>query len=289
MNKSKKLIESIRRGEIDINNQSLFFPIVTKGLLLKLKEQLCIRGIKIPHFILHTGDDTMYLSVKGQDASIEPLEISNEDYVYNSVPRCIVTLDGLNIESDQLTSPYIHGQLQYEADDELYTLMGEFRRVPLRLSVGCKYYVDSWRDAMELSQQIISKLAFIQTYTISYLGQAIRCSYSIPTDLKDDYTMELDGATQDNKLRTLEMSLEIETNFPYWEPRTIISNDNRIIYEYGAGAATTPTLNDPTRPNSKYGRLFLHGTGKTEEDIEEGDGEKIEITPTVFPEEEGGE
>ena len=287
MSKSRTIVESIRKGEIDINNQSLFFPIITKGLLLKLKEQLCIRNIKIPHFILHTGDDTMYLSVKGQDASVEPLEISNEDYVYNSVPRCIVTLEGLNIETDQLTSPYIHGQLQYESDDELYTFVGEFRRVPLKLSVGCKYYVDSWRDAMELSQQIISKLAFIQTYTVSYLGQAIRCSYAIPTDLKDEYTMELDGTTQDNKLRTLEMSLEVETNFPYWEPRTIISNDNRVVYGFADGSATTETLNDPNRPkNVPFGKLTLHGTGYMKEDIEEDRGEIIEITPTEFPEEE---
>ena len=280
-NKTRQLVERIRKGEVDINNQSLFFPIVIKGLLLKLNEDISIRGEKIPHFILHTGDDTMYLSVKGQDASIEPLEISNEDYVYNAIPRCIVTVEGLNIESDQLTSPYIHGQLQYDADDELHTLVGEFRRTPLKLSVGCKYYVDSWRDAMELSQQIISKLAFIRTYNVSYLGQAIKCSYTIPTDLKDDYTMELDGTTQDNKARTLEMSLEVETNFPTWEPRTIISDGDRIVYTYSEGSAYTgeniPVMDLPFEVPD--GKLYLHGTNKLKEE----DSEIVEPTPTVFP------
>ena len=279
----KQLVERIRKGEVDINNQSLFFPIVIKGLLLKLNEDISIRGGKIPHFIIHTGDDTMYLSVKGQDASIEPLEVSNEDYVYNAIPRCIVTLEGLNIESDQLTSPYIHGQLQYDADDVLCTLVGEFRRIPLKLSVSCKYYVDSWRDAMELSQQIISKLAFIRTYNVSYLGQSIRCSYTIPTDLKDDYTMELDGTTQDNKTRTLEMSLEVETNFPTWEPRTIISDEDRVVYTYSEGNAFTgenvPVEDTPVK-NTPFGKLYLHGTKNLKED-----GEIIQPTPTVFPKE----
>ena len=228
MGEKKDLIKKIRTGEIDINNQSLFFPIVIKGLLVKLNEQLAIRGIKIPHFIIHTGDDTMYLSVKGQNAAIEPLEISNEDYVYNSIPRCLVTVNGLNLETDQLTSPYVQGQMQYESDDSIYTLTGEFRRVPIKLTVGCKYYVDSWGDMMELAQHIISKLAFIQTYTVSYLGQAIRCSYTIPTSIDDEYTAELDGTTQDNKLRTTELSLEIETNFPVWEPRTIMYSGDVI-------------------------------------------------------------
>ena len=235
MGEKKDLIKKIRTGEIDINNQSLFFPIVIKGLLVKLNEQLAIRGIKIPHFIIHTGDDTMYLSVKGQNAAIEPLEISNEDYVYNSVPRCLVTVNGLNLETDQLTSPYVQGQMQYESEDSIYTLTGEFRRVPVKLTVGCKYYVDSWGDMMELAQHIVSKLAFIQTYTVSYLGQAIRCSYAIPTSIDGEYTAELDGTTQDNKLRTTELSLEIETNFPVWSPGTMMYSGDVIRHTSGAG------------------------------------------------------
>ena len=243
MSDKKEIMLAIRRGEIDINNQSLFFPIIIKGLLIKLNEQLLIRNKKIPHFIIHTGDDTMYLSVKGQDASIEPLEISNEDYVYNSVPRCLVTVNGINLETDQLTSPYVQGQMQYESEDSIYTLTGEFRRIPLKLAVSCKYYVDSWGDMMELTQHIISKLAFIQTYTVSYMGQAIRCSYTIPTDIDREYTTELDGTTQDNKLRTTELSLEIETNFPVWEPRTMMYSDNVIVHTSGEGLDGAQTQN----------------------------------------------
>lgn len=252
MSSKNEIVEKIRTGQIDINNQSLFFPIVIKGLLVKLNEQLAIRGLKIPHFIIHTGDDTMYLSVKGQDASREPLEVTNEDYIYNSVPRCIVTIKGLTLETDQLTSPYAPGQLQYETEDTIYTLTGEFRRVPIKLSVDCKYYVDSWGDMMELSQHIISKLAFIQTYPISYLGQDIRCSYTIPTNLDNEYTAELDGTTQDNKLRTTDISLEIETNFPVWEPRTIIYSGD-VIKKIGFGKRGD---------DEKYGGVIVNNTGE---------------------------
>ena len=252
MDATTEIVNSIRRGEIDINNQSLFFPIIIKGLLVNLNKQLIIRNIKIPHFIVHTGDDTMYLNVKGQDASVEPLEISNEDYVYNSIPRCVVTLNGLNIETDQLTNPYVQGQLQYESNDSLYTFTGEFRRVPVKLTVSCKYYVDSWGDLMSLTQQIISKLAFIQTYTVSYMGQAIRCSYTIPTSVDGEYTTELDGTTQDNKFRTTELSLEIETNLPVWEPRTIIPTDKYITKLAGG--------NLWKGDENKIGRIIIHPT-----------------------------
>ena len=46
------LTNKIREGEIDINNQSLFFSVVIKGLLNKLYKDLKIRDVYIPHFNL---------------------------------------------------------------------------------------------------------------------------------------------------------------------------------------------------------------------------------------------
>lgn len=260
--KTKEIVNDIVRGKIDINNQSSFFPIVIKGLLLNLNKQIKIRDKMVPHYIVHTGDDTMYLSVKGQDASIEPLEISNEDFVYAPVPRCVVTAKGVNIESDQLTSPYTHGQLQYENNDSLYTLVGEFRRMPLKLTVECKYYVDSWGDVMGLLQQVISKLSFVRTYNVTYMGQVITCSYTMPTSLDEEYLTELDGTTSDSKLRTMDLSLEIETNFPIWDPKTIIYNNSRVTKL--AFSSTTdpyyPNSQDPdTMTKNRLGKLIVHG------------------------------
>lgn len=219
----KHLVESIKNGDIDVNNQSLFFSILLKGLLQKLNQDLTIRGKNIPVFILHTGDDTMYLSVKGQDASIEPREISNEDYVYNQIPRGIVQPKNIDLQTDQLTSPYATGQLQMTYEGGLYTLSGEVRRIPLKMMVDVNFYVDSYTDSLELSQQIISRLAFIQMFKIAYLGQTILCSYSIPTSYQEEHLMELDGTTTDNKARKISLSLEIETTYPVWQNRTIVS------------------------------------------------------------------
>lgn len=258
----KEIMRKIWNGEIDINNQSLFFPIVIKGLLVKLNKQLKIRGSMIPHFIIHTGDDTMYLSVKGQDASIEPLEISNENYVYNSVPRCVITMSGINLETDQLTNPYVLGQLQYESEDTIYSFVGEFRRVPIKMTVNCKYYVDSWGDLMELTQHIITKLAFVQTYIISYMGMAIPCSYTIQTNVDGEYTAELDGTTQDNKLRTTEIQLEVETNIPAWEPRTIMSSEDRITKFAGGDRVDPDTPENREFINeNKLGKIMFQPTG----------------------------
>ena len=225
---SKTLALKIRKGEIDCNNHDLFFSILIKGLMNKLDDDISIRDIKVPHMILHMGDEQMYLNVKGQDNSIEPYEISNEDYVYNIIPRCIVSPSNVDLVPDQVTNPYSRGLLQYESEDSIYTLSAEFRRMPVKLTVELKYYVSSFTDLLELIQQIISKLSFIRTYNITYMGQVIKCSYRIPDSLSGEHLTDIDESTQDNRCRILTLSLEVESNFPVFSNKTIISTDQII-------------------------------------------------------------
>ena len=222
------ITNKIRRGEIDINNQSSFFSVVIKGLMRKLYDDLKIRDIKIPHIILNTGDDLMYLELKNHDQSKEPYEITNEDYVYNMIPRCVVNPKGINLIPDQLTTPYSRGILQYEDENGINTYSAEFRRMPLTMSIELNYYVDAYADLLELIQQSISKLSFIQTYYITYMGQSILCSYKIPESFEGDFSITLDGAYSDNKSRKMSLSIELETNFPVFNNRSIIQSDNII-------------------------------------------------------------
>lgn len=220
-----KIINDIRNGVVDINTQENFMSILIKGLLYNLNGCIKVRNIPVPHFILHTGDDRMWIETKGYDASIEPLNISNEEAVYSIIPKCIVTPSAINLDSGQLTSPYSLGSLQYTTDDGIYTLSGEFRRMPIKLSVDLKYYTDSYTDMMELIQYIISNIAFIRTYDIMYMGQKIKCSYKIPDSFDDAHSMELDGAMSDNRAHSLSLSIELETNMPIFNNKTIMENN----------------------------------------------------------------
>lgn len=232
MDNIKNVVNDIRQGVLDINVQELFMSILIKGLLYNLNKDIKIRGNSVPHFILHTGDDRMWLETKGYNASIEPLQISNENGVYNIIPKCIVNPSNIDLDTNQLTSPYSIGNLQYVINEGensgVYLLNGEFRRIPLKLSVELKYYTDSYTDMLELIQYIVSNLAFIRTYDIVYMGQKIKCSYKIPDSFGEEHTMEIDGALSDNRDHTLSLSIEVETNIPIFNNKTIVSANNII-------------------------------------------------------------
>ena len=225
---TKNIIEQIRKGELDCNNRELFFSTLIKGLMLKLDDDISIRNLPVPHVTIHTGSDALYLERKGQNQSVEPFSISNEDYIYQIVPRCVVNLGGIELVPDQLTNPYSLGQFQLEDDNGIYTLKGEFRRMPVKLTVELKYMTDSYRDMLELIQQIITKLTFIRTFNITYMGQVIPCSYKIPESFSGEHLTELDGKSQDDKLHTMQISLEVETCFPVFSSKTIMSIEQCI-------------------------------------------------------------
>ena len=148
--------------------------------------------------------------------------------IYNIIPRCIVDINNIDLSVDQLSSPYSMGLMQYECEDGIYSFMGEFRRYPMKLNCELKYYVDSYTDMLALFQQIITKLSFIQTYNISYMGQTIVNSYKTPDSFDGEHLMEIDGTTTDSKYKTVSCSIEIETTRPVWDHKTLVYNDCRI-------------------------------------------------------------
>ena len=222
---TKQLWSDIQSGEFDINNQELFFTTLIRGFVYDINKSIKVRNKLIPHYILNTGDDIMYLEIKGQDHSKEPLETVNEDFVYSQIPRCILQPEGMNIPTDQLTSPYSYGVFHVEWDDIIYAFRAEFRRIPINFTVSLKYYFDNFTDALATTQQIITKLSFINTFSIVYLGQTIPCSYKIPDDFTTEKMIEFDGLTTDNRSRTLSLELSIESNLPVIYSDTTVPSD----------------------------------------------------------------
>lgn len=253
------IVEKIKN--IDINNQELFFSTLIKGLLLNLNNSITIRSVSVPHIIVHTGSDALYLEEKGYDNSIEPQQISNENYIYNIVPRCIVQPSGIDLISDQLSNPYTLGRLQYESDEELYELIAEFRRIPVKMSINLQYFTDSFRDMMELIQQLVSHLSFIRTYNITYMGQSIKCSYKLPENFSSEYLMDMDGMTTDNKSRTLSIDVEVETNIPIYNPQTIMLADKYITKTYIKDKQVGPRYTGEAVFSEPEHGIILHKTG----------------------------
>lgn len=235
------LKRKLQSGEKDVNGQEIFFRSLLKAYMFNLSNRLSLRDIPIPHMIINTGDDIMYRELKGQKQSIEPHEVSNEDYVYNIVPRACITPGSVNILFDQLTNPYVRGTFQIEDDDVIKSYVSEFRRLPVKMDVKMKYYFDTFTDALEVMQQFIVHLGIVQTFTFDYMGRKVIASYKIPESVDVETQFEFDGLSSEanSKQKTFEVTIEIETNMPIFYPKTIMESSD-YIKEFKHSMVRTP-------------------------------------------------
>mgnify|MGYP000867012485 CR=1 FL=1 len=225
---------------LDLNSQENYFNKLISAFLVDISSIMSLRGsISIPHFIPNTGDDTIYLMDRGYNGSLEPCEITNQANVYyQRNPRCVCQVGGINLLNDQLTSPFVRGIGTIEDEDdegnpEVTTYSAQFRRYPVQVSIDCKYVVPTFNDVLWLTQHIITSAATIRTFKFVYLGQVLSASYRLPDAYQGEFPIEIDGTSQEDRNKTVSISLEIESNLPVYDNDTVVKTDKVILKTIG--------------------------------------------------------
>lgn len=214
--------EKIIRGELDINNQQNFFSTLIKGAMYSFNQYLKIRGKMVPHYIMNTGDDIMYLELKDYHYQLVPCDAQAAQLAYGTIPRCNARIGAVNVPLDQLSSPYSRGAFNIEYDGNVYAMTAQMRRIPVTLTMDLEYTLDSFTDTLDLTQQIISHWQFIKTFDIQYLGKTITCSYKIPENISSELNVTFSDGDGETKVRKITLSIDVESNYPLYQPESTI-------------------------------------------------------------------
>ena len=218
---SKEIRKKLIAGEIDPNNTDLFFGDVIKATILFLNNNIKLRDKRIPHYIMNTGDEVMYRELMGYEYS--KTEVTDENFIYNEVPRCIVSVSEMQTVPDQLTQPYVRGVFDVEYDDNVYEFSAEIKRMPIHMTVSLKYYVDSFTDSLALSQYLITNLSYIRTFRFIYMGNEISASITFPDShsIEKPETLQFDS---ESRYKIVGIDLQLETNLPIFDTRTCVES-----------------------------------------------------------------
>lgn len=216
---SKELRLKIINGEIDPNNTELFFGDMVKAAILFLNDNVKLRGKQVPHFIMNTGDEILYREL--MHYSYDVTNVTDEDFVYNEIPRCIINFNEMQTVPDQLTQPTIRACFDIVEDDNIYEFSAETRRMPITSTLSLKYYIDSFTDSLAVVQSLITKLSYIRTFSFIYMGNEVICSLRFP----DGHTIEKPESLSfdsENRYKTISFDLQLETNLPIFDTRTCV-------------------------------------------------------------------
>ena len=255
---TRDLRARIVRGEVDPNNSSLFFADAIKASILFLNDKIKLRDKRVPHFILNTGDDILYREL--MNYSYSKTEITDEDFVYNEIPRGIITVNDINTLPDQLTQPYVRGYFEIEDAGQVYEFSAETRRMPVQSTIGIKYYLDSFTDCLALSQYLITTLCYVRTFQFDYMGNAVMCSLKFPDAFSSDIPSSITFDSE-SKYKSIAIELTLETNLPIFDGRTAVETSAIIRTTINGVSESKTKLQYPASIRGQESYKYRTGTG----------------------------
>lgn len=244
------------------NRDERYFAILVKGLISWLNRNIVMYNKPINHFIFNTGSSYLYIESNGYEYSVS--EVTGEDTIYMSLPRCILEITNIKVPPEELSMPFSRGNYERRNGNQLSGYNAEIQRMPIEISINAKYYLATFNEEMILAEEIINKLMFQQYFNITYLGNIIQCSIEFPSDLGIQIN-KIDMASAEPNQRTIELSLIVCSNYPNINERTEIPTD-RVIVTYGV--ETDLYRNEKKVDVDKKGKILNNNLDEYEQFVE---------------------
>lgn len=173
------------------------------------------REIKVPFYFSTTGTERYLQDNFLNNIDFDPEMLQAETF-YNKIPRGIIDLNAVTIESSAIVNKYVRMEHQKQEDDgTLNTYNSEAFMVPIILNVDAIVYVDSILDQMKCTESIIRTFFKAKTYQIDTAYTRIPCLITFPDDYQNERTVEY--SFTDKKEFKVSFSLQIKSHIPVFK------------------------------------------------------------------------
>jgi hypothetical protein len=182
--------------------------------------------IKVPFYFSTTGTERYLQDNFLNNVDFDPDMLKAETF-YNKIPRGIIDLSGVTIESAAIVNKYVRMEHQVqEADGTLNTYNTEAFMVPILLDVDGTIYVDSILDQMKCTESLIRTFFKSKTYQIDTAYTRIPCLIVFPDDYATERTVEF--SFTDKKEFKVTFSLQIKAHIPIFKENTTFFAGNTM-------------------------------------------------------------
>jgi hypothetical protein len=189
------------------------------------------RKIKIPFYFSTTGTERYLQDNFLNNIDFDP-DLLEAETSYNSIPRAIVNLEGINIEGSSIVNKYVRMNYQVQEEDgTLNTYNAEAFWVPLLLNVKVTVYLDSILDQLKCTEALIKTFFKNKTFQVDNAYTRIPSVVTFPEDYTNERNMEF-GFT-DKKEFKVDFSLDVKSFLPVFKEGTEIFAGNIMeTFEY---------------------------------------------------------
>lgn len=204
------------------NVDEVFLRGIIVGLLRSLNEKVTytqinqqqqILQVYIPFFYSMAGDESFlqdfYLDYLDCDGN-SPFAEGN----YDIIPRGIVTLNGVNIETGSLTNGFVRATYNIEdVQGNMKAFSSYMTSIPLSLSFDVKLRADTLLDTFKIFQSVIQVFYKVFSFSVEFGGMRIPVQVGFPEQYQNDKQIEFTYQSVQKWIETT-FTIAVETYYP---------------------------------------------------------------------------
>ena len=209
--------------EYNRDNTILRYMIV--ALLAELKDKVyyynqidedTLKKIPVPFFYSITGDGRFLMDNFLFDAEAKGKAIGD----YETVPRGIIQLTGISIDSGNQTNKFARGEFVQEWEGILKTFSLETNFLPLNMSFDCTVVCSSNLEMLKVTESLMSKVYKNTLFQVDLGMMRVQASFAVPEDYTQNRLFEFQ--LNDKKEWSVTFPIEVSSFMPVFESGILI-------------------------------------------------------------------
>ena len=203
------------------NKDDVFIRSMIVSLLAEMNKKIyyynreddgSVTKITVPCLYSITGSERFLRDEFYYDALEEGKAIGD----YERVPRCVVSLSGINVNASEQTNKYNHTKIVRESNGVLRTCLLNVEWIPVTLNFSCKIICSNNIELFKITECVISKIYKNPNYFKVDFGMFnVDGCLSVPTDYSHGIPTEF--GFSDKKEFSMEFNVEMKSFIPAFE------------------------------------------------------------------------
>ena len=213
-----------------------------------------VKKIDVPCLYSITGSERFLRDEFVYDALKQGKAIGD----YEKVPRCMITMNGLSINSSEQTNKYNRTKIVRPVRNKLRTLYLNVEWIPVTLNFECKVICSNTIELLKLSECVISKIYKNPNFfKVDYGMFNVDAAFSVPTDYNHEKPQEY--GLNEKKEFSFSFNAEMKTLLPAFEHGLLLCEIDEMIQKIPDDASGLVMF----RPND-YGEMEMQVGGLIE-------------------------
>ena len=209
----------------EFNKDNTILRYIIVALLAELKDKVyyynqidedSLKKIPVPFFYSITGDGRFLMDNFLYDAEAKGKAIGD----YETVPRGIIQLTGISIDSGSQTNKFARGEFVQEWEGILKTFSLETNFLPLNMSFDCTVVCSSNLEMLKVTESLMSKVYKNTLFQVDLGMMRVQASFAVPEDYTQNRLFEFQ--LNDKKEWSVTFPIEVSSFMPVFESGILI-------------------------------------------------------------------